>query len=122
MALSGRGPTVERARRLGEIVRKIKERHPIEVCLSVGLLEEEHAQILADAGLDRLNHNLNTSESHYSEICSTHDYSDRERTLMAAKKCGIEPCSGLIMGWENKARTSWSWPSGCASLKCRRSR
>lgn len=98
MALSGRGPTVERARRLGEIVRKIKERHPIEVCLSVGLLEEEHAQILADAGLDRLNHNLNTSESHYSEICSTHDYSDRERTLMAAKKCGIEPCSGLIMG------------------------
>lgn len=103
MALSGRGPTVERARRLGEIVRKIKERHPIEVCLSVGLLEEEHAQILADAGLDRLNHNLNTSESHYSEICSTHDYSDRERTLMAAKKCGIEPCSGLIMGMGEKS-------------------
>lgn len=98
MALSGRGPTVERARRLAEIVRKIKSRHPIEVCLSVGLLEEEHARILADAGLDRLNHNLNTSESHYGNICSTHDYADRERTLMAAKKCGIEPCSGLIMG------------------------
>ncbi len=98
MALSGRGPTVERARRLGEIVRKIKDRHPIEVCLSIGLLGEEHARILADAGLDRLNHNLNTSESHYGEICSTHDYQDRVNTLVAAKKCGIEPCSGLIMG------------------------
>ncbi|MEE3331729.1 MAG: biotin synthase BioB [Myxococcota bacterium] len=98
MALSGRGPTLERARRLGEIVRTIKSRHRIEVCLSIGLLGEEHARILADAGLDRLNHNLNTSESHYENICSTHDYADRVATLTAAKKCGIEPCSGLIMG------------------------
>jgi biotin synthase len=57
-----------------------------------------HARILAEAGLDRLNHNLNTSEGHYAEICSTHTYADRVRTLAAAKKCGIEPCSGLIMG------------------------
>jgi len=98
MALSGRGPTLERARRLGDIVRKIKSRHPIEVCLSIGILGEEHARILADAGLDRLNHNLNTSESHYNRICTTHDYNDRIQTLVAAKKCGIEPCSGLIMG------------------------
>jgi len=98
MALSGRGPTLERARRLGEIVKKIKRQHRIEVCLSIGLLGEEHARILADAGLDRLNHNLNTSRSHYDEICSTHDYDDRVNTLKAAKKCGIEPCSGLIMG------------------------
>jgi biotin synthase len=77
MVLSGRGP-------LASIVRAVKEHHPIEVCLSVGLLEEEHARILADAGLDRLNHNLNTSESHYAEICSTHSWSDRVRTLGAA--------------------------------------
>ncbi len=95
---SGRGPSVEGARRLASLVRTVKERYPIEVCLSVGLLEEEHARILAAAGLDRLNHNLNTSESHYPEICSTHDYDDRVRTLAAAKKCGIEPCSGLILG------------------------
>jgi biotin synthase len=98
MVLSGRGPTLERARRLGELIRQVKQRYPIEVCLSVGLLGEEHARILADAGLDRLNHNLNTSESHYPEICSTHDYADRVNTLLAAKKCGIEPCSGLIVG------------------------
>ena len=98
IVLSGRGPTLERTRQLAGIVRRIKERFPIGVCLSVGLLEEEHARILADAGLDRLNHNLNTSESHYPEICSTHSYADRVRTLAAAKKCGIEPCSGLIVG------------------------
>ena len=76
----------------------MKSRYPIEVCLSVGILQEEQAWILADAGLDRLNHNLNTSESHYPEICTTHRYSDRVNTLAAARKCGIEPCSGLIMG------------------------
>ena len=98
MVMSGRGPTLTGARRLAELVRKVKQRYPIEVCLSVGLLEEEHARILADAGLDRLNHNLNTSERHYDEICSTHTYQDRVNTLVAAKKCGIEPCSGLILG------------------------
>jgi biotin synthase len=98
MVLSGRGPTVERVKKLAGVIREIKDRHPIEVCLSVGLLGEEHAKILGQAGLDRLNHNLNTSEGHYGEICTTHDYSDRVETLMAARKHGIEPCSGLIVG------------------------
>jgi biotin synthase len=98
MVLSGRGPTLAATRRLAEVIRGVKERYPIEVCLSVGLLDEEHARILADAGLDRLNHNLNTSASRYPEICSTHTYEDRVRTLGAAKKCGIETCSGLIIG------------------------
>lgn len=98
MVMSGRGPTLKLTRELADTVREVKSRFPIEVCLSVGLLGEEHARILADAGLDRLNHNLNTSESHYGEICSTHTYADRVATLAAAKKCGIEPCSGLILG------------------------
>jgi biotin synthase len=98
MVLSGRGPTLERTRRLAALIRRVKERHAIEVCLSVGLLSEEHARILAAAGLDRLNHNLNTSEAHYPKICSTHTWADRVNTLRAAKLCGIEPCSGLILG------------------------
>jgi biotin synthase len=98
MALSGRGPTVERARKLAGLVKELKARYPIEVCLSVGIMGEEQARLLADAGLDRLNHNLNTSESHYPEICSTHTYADRVETLRAAKRAGIETCSGLIMG------------------------
>ena len=98
MVLSGRGPTIERTRKLADLIRRVKERYPIEVCLSAGLIEEEHARILAEAGLDRLNHNLNTSEDHYSEICTTHTFSDRIRTLEAARKCGIETCSGFILG------------------------
>ncbi len=104
MVLSGRGPTLPQARRLGELVRRVKERFPIGVCLSVGILGEEHARILAEAGLDRLNHNLNTSEGHYPAICSTHAYADRVRTLRAAKKAGIEPCSGLIVGMGEASR------------------
>jgi len=98
MVMSGRGPTLAGTRRLAEIVRKVKQEVPVEVCLSVGLLGEEHARILADAGLDRLNHNLNTSEANYEQITSTHTYRDRVETLVAARKCGIEPCSGLIVG------------------------
>jgi biotin synthase len=104
MALSGRGPTLEYTRRLAQIVRRIKQRYPIQVCLSVGLLDETRARILAEAGLDRLNHNLNTSESHYPEVCSTHTYADRVGTLTAAKKCGVEPCSGVIVGMGETSR------------------
>ena len=98
MVLSGRGPSLEATRELAAIVREVKARWPIEVCLSVGLLGEEHARILADAGLDRLNHNLNTSEAHYEQVCTTHTFADRVQTLLAAKTCGIELCSGLILG------------------------
>jgi len=98
MVLSGRGPTVERTRRIGKLVREIKERWPIEVCLSAGLMGDEHAAILKEAGLDRMNHNLNTSERRYAEITQTHTYADRVATLGAAKRAGIESCSGMIVG------------------------
>lgn len=98
MVLSGRSPTPERTRKLADLIRGVKQRHPIEVCLSAGFVDEAQARVLADAGLDRLNHNLNTSESHYGEICSTHTFADRIATITAAKKCGIGTCSGLIMG------------------------
>ncbi len=98
MVLSGRGPTLERTRKLASLIRTVKDRYPIEVCLSSGLLEDAHAEILAEAGLDRLNHNLNTSESHYGKVCTTHTYADRVRTLQAARKFGIETCSGFILG------------------------
>jgi len=103
MALSGRGPSLAQTRKLASLIREMKKRYPIELCLSVGFVDEERAQLLAAAGLDRLNHNLNTSESHYREICSTHGYADRLRTLTTAKKCGVEPCSGVIVGMGEKS-------------------
>ena len=93
MVLSGRGPTVDRTKRIGKLVRQIKSQWPIEVCLSAGLMGDEHAAILKEAGLDRMNHNLNTSERRYDEITSTHSYADRVATLEAAKRNGIESCS-----------------------------
>jgi biotin synthase len=98
MVASGRGPTLAATRKLAALIRKVKQENSIEVCLSVGLVGDEHARILAEAGLDRLNHNLNTSERHYPEICSTHSYADRLATLQAAKRHGIGTCSGLIVG------------------------
>jgi biotin synthase len=98
MALSGRGPSLAQTRKLAALIREMKDRYPIELCLSMGFVDEEQARLLADAGLDRLNHNLNTSEAHYQKICTTHRYRDRVQTLAIAKKCGIEACSGLIVG------------------------
>jgi len=98
MVLSGRSPTIERTRRIGNLIREIKSHWPIEVCLSAGLMGDEHAQILSRAGLDRMNHNLNTSERHYPSITESHSYADRVATLQAAKRNGIAACSGLIVG------------------------
>ncbi len=98
MVFSGRGPSTTRTEELASLVRDIKAKYPLEVCVSAGLLDDAKAEVLADAGLDRLNHNLNTSEEHYAEICTTHTYQDRLNTLKAAKRNGIEMCSGLIAG------------------------
>jgi len=104
MVLSGRGPSLQRTRRLAELIRGVKARYPIEVCLSVGLLGDEQARILAEAGLDRLNHNLNTSEGHYPAICTTHTWQDRVATLEAAHRAGIGTCSGLIVGMGERSK------------------
>ena len=98
IVMSGRGPSPKRVAHLAELIRTVKAHYPIEVCLSAGLIDIEAAQTLKAAGLDRLNHNLNTSESHYPEICSTHSYQDRMETLQAAQKVGLACCSGVIVG------------------------
>jgi biotin synthase len=103
MAFSGRGPAIERTKRIAEVIRGLKKRYSMEVCVSAGLMGEEHVEILADAGLDRMNHNLNTSEQHYAKVCSTHTYADRLATLQAARSKGVELCSGMIVGMGESA-------------------
>jgi biotin synthase len=98
MVFAGRGPNQKRTELLADLVRKIKATYPVEVCVSAGLLDEPKAKLLKDAGLDRLNHNLNTSREHYAKICTTHTWDDRMNTLMAAKRVGLEVCSGMIAG------------------------
>jgi biotin synthase len=98
MVFAGRGPNDKRTDVLADLIRKIKQQYPIEVCVSAGLLDEPKARVLKDAGLDRLNHNLNTSRRNYPNICTTHTFDDRVATLQAAHTAGLECCSGLIVG------------------------
>ena len=98
IVMSGRGPSPKRVSHIAKLILTVKARYPIEVCLSAGLIDIESAHILKAAGLDRLNHNLNTSEAHYPNICSTHTYQDRMETLQAAQTAGLACCSGVIVG------------------------
>jgi biotin synthase len=99
LVASGRGPTSGDVTRVAGIVGQLKQEHPgVEVCACLGILAEGQAQALHDAGVDAYNHNINTAESRYSDICSTHDYSDRVDTIEQAKSGGLSPCSGLIAG------------------------
>lgn len=70
----------------------------LEVCCTLGMLTEEQAQKLKDAGLYAYNHNLDTSEEHYKEIISTRTYDDRLDTLNNVRKAKISVCSGGIIG------------------------
>ena len=98
MVFAGRGPSDRRVDHLADLIKEIKHRYPLRVCVSPGLLKEGQAERLKAAGLDRLNHNLNTTESNYAEICSTHTFGDRLQTLQYAQNAGLEICSGVILG------------------------
>lgn len=98
IVMSGRGPSPKRVEQLAGVIKSVKAKYPLEVCLSVGLIDETAAKTLKEAGLDRLNHNLNTSESFYPKICTTHTYQDRMDTLQAVQTVGLASCSGVIVG------------------------
>lgn len=98
MVFAGRGPSPRRVDRLCRLIRTIKDKYNLEVCVSAGLVSHDGARKLKEAGLDRLNHNLNTSENHYTNICSTHTYADRLNTLQAGRDNGLQLCSGMIVG------------------------
>jgi biotin synthase len=98
VVISGRGPTDGEIAQIAETVRAIKRELPLSVCCSLGLLSRPQADTLKTAGVDRVNHNLNTSERFYPEICSTHTYEERLETLANVRAASIEQCCGFIAG------------------------
>lgn len=70
----------------------------LEVCATFGMINEEQAQKLAEAGLYAYNHNIDTSEEYYNKIISTRNYQDRLQTLQNVRKAGLTICSGGIIG------------------------
>jgi biotin synthase len=102
IVISARGPNEREMRAVEEIVPQIKAEHNLKVCACLGLLTDDQARRLAAAGVDRVNHNLNTSAEHYATICSTHTHADRVRTLESVRDAGMEMCSGGIVGMGEK--------------------
>ncbi len=98
LVISARGPSEHEMNAVEQIVPEIKDRYGLHVCACLGLLTPDQAERLQQCGVDRVNHNLNTSESFYGEICSTHTYDDRVQTLRAVRDAGMELCSGGIIG------------------------
>jgi len=98
MVTSGRGPSDADIEHLCEATRQIKRQYPVEICVSLGLLSEPQAHKLKSAGVGWVNHNLNTSERHHPNICTTHTYQDRINTIRNVKTAGLSTCSGGIIG------------------------
>jgi biotin synthase len=98
IVISGRSPLDREIEEIAEAVRSIKHEVPIQICCSLGLLSEAQAKRLKAAGVDRVNHNLNTSEAYHPSICTTHTFQDRLATIRNARAAGLEICSGGIVG------------------------
>jgi biotin synthase len=98
IVMSGRSPLDREIEEIAGAVRSIKQEIPIQICCSLGLLSEAQARRLKEAGVDRINHNLNTSETYHPSICTTHTFQDRLATIRNARAAGLEICSGGIVG------------------------
>lgn len=98
MAISGRSPSESVFNSVLEAFQAVKSKHDLKICACLGLLSESQTQKLAEVGVDRVNHNLNTSENHHENICSTHTFRDRVATIKNVQQAGISTCSGGILG------------------------
>ncbi|MHB8138124.1 MAG: biotin synthase BioB [Smithellaceae bacterium] len=95
---SGRAPEPEELDIICEATRQIKKEVPIQICASLGILTVGQSLKLKKAGVDRFNHNLESSERFYPSICTTHSFADRKRTAEIVKASGMELCSGGLIG------------------------
>lgn len=98
MVSSGRKMGKQDLKKVCEAVRRITEETDLTVCVSLGLLDDEDLEMLKEAGVKRIHNNLETSRTHFSEICSTHTYDEKIAVLKKAHAHGMEICSGGIIG------------------------
>jgi biotin synthase len=104
IVISARGPNDREMAAVEQIVPEIKSRYGLQICACLGLLTPDQADRLAACGVNKVNHNLNTSGEHYASICTTHTYQDRLDTLRAVRAAGMELCSGGIIGMGERPR------------------
>ncbi len=93
-----RSPPEKDFEQICDTIQEIKKNVRIDINVSLGFMTRERAKRLRSLGVKRYNHNLETSESYFSQICKTHDFSDRVKTAKIVKEEGLELCSGGIIG------------------------
>jgi biotin synthase len=98
LVISGRSPGQRVLDKVLDAVREVKERHDIHVCTCLGLLDESQVSQLEAAGVDQVNHNLNSSERFTDNIVSTHTFDDRRATVERVSRTRMKTCSGGIIG------------------------
>lgn len=101
MGAAWRSPKARHIPVLAEIISEVKGMG-LETCMTLGMLDENQAQTLSDAGLDYYNHNIDTSEEFYKEVITTRTYQDRLDTLENVRKSGMKVCCGGIVGMGEK--------------------
>lgn len=95
---SGKSPDESDFGGILDLIKEVNKEEGIKSCASIGILTEEQAKQLAESGLVRFHHNINTSSSYYGEVCTTHSWQDRLNTCRLVKKYGMELCCGVILG------------------------
>ena len=95
---SGDNLSIDELETIADAVCHITGKLGIKMCASLGCLDEEALMLLKNSGLSRYHHNIETSPRYFSKICTTHSFEERLKTIRAAKKCGLEVCSGGIIG------------------------
>lgn len=93
-----RGPSTKLLDRVCEAVRLIKAELPLSVAVSLGILTEDQVLRLLDAGVDKVNHNLETSRRYFPSVCTTHTFDERWQTLQLVRKHELDICCGGIIG------------------------
>ena len=95
---SGRALSGKEFETVLEAYKEMNDTLSIHLCASHGILTEEQLQKLYEAGVRQYHHNIETSKRYFPEICTSHTYDDRIKTIKLAQKAGLNVCSGGIIG------------------------
>ena len=115
MGAAWRGPKEKQMEVVTQMIREVKALG-METCVTLGMLKDDQAQVLKNAGLDYYNHNLDTAAEFYEQVITTHKQSDRLDTIAQVRAAGIKVCSGGILGMGESRRNRAAMIAQLANL------